>query len=55
MSANLGQQADVMLDTLWSTWTNMFPMIPYWDPYGALSAVFLVIIGMAVAVRYMVR
>ena len=55
MSANLGQQTDLMLDNWWSAWTNMFPMIPYWDPYGALAAVFLAVIGMAVAIRYMVR
>lgn len=55
MSADMSNQVDVLLDNMWSAWTNMFPMIPFWDPYGALSAVFLAIIALAFLVRMVAR
>lgn len=50
MLSSLGSEFSHYLDGIWSMWVGMANGVPYWDPYGAMSAVILglALIGLGV-------
>ena len=55
MHTGLNYRVDAMLDGTWAAWVDLFAMIPFWDPYGALASVFLAIIAAAYLVRMLLH
>ena len=51
MQATLGYELGLYLDHIWSMWIDIANGVPYWDPYGAVTAVFLGLTGVGLVVK----
>ena len=43
MYATIGYEVNMKIHHAWMTWLDMLDGVPFWDPYGAVSAIAMIL------------
>ena len=51
MYATIGYEINMKLHHAWMAWLDMFDVVPFWDPIGAVTAIAMILTGFLFGVR----
>ena len=54
MYATIGYEVNMKLHHAWMAWLDMFDVLPFWDPYGAVTAIGFMLVGVFFGGRWLI-
>ena len=54
MYATIGYEVNMKIHHAWMAWIDMFDAVPLWDPYGAVTAIAMILTGVFFGARRLI-